>query len=452
MNDNRDATLDAIATLVAAHSIGIDELVAHLSELPVGGPTVAAYITDKVLPSLSPGRRKVWAPYLKMLIEGYPGLCACTCVRCMDHFTSTSAWTPCPCTTAGRCNCPTSALARSHPAVSSCCTTFEGFGDKALAELEVSDLAVAQQWAHQRAEKRALARRAGRSQLGRPIQSHDGRGASEHLRNAASAVYRIAIVDRSLPSVQNNLALELEVPDRQEITARAFTPAQLEELWRAVFSSGSDPELDSLIIWTLLELGARSIGLVQMRIGDLLFASSTIRLTEKNGKVAEQPASRVLMTALLDHALRRGDIVVTCVDGLDPADVQALDVIEGRARLRTDASVLYYKPKISRTPDPDGRIVETITPRPFTKRRYEILFGRLKAELPWFDEFHGRPHDLRKTGATFIERAFGTAVAKSWLRHTVTDAVGTYTQAKPEEVRAAHAWWTGTEGPQPTSM
>ena len=67
-----------------------------------------------------------------------------------------------------------------------------------------------------------------------------------------------------------------------------------------------------------------------------------------------------------------------------------------------------------------------------------LLWGRLCYELAWLDEFHGRPHDLRKTSATFIERACGHAVAKKWLRHSLKGVTDLYTASGAEEVERAH--------------
>ena len=73
MSDARSATLDAITTLARANGIGLDEIIAGLSGAPASGPTLADYIDTHVRPALSAGCRKVWEPYLRLLVEGYPG-------------------------------------------------------------------------------------------------------------------------------------------------------------------------------------------------------------------------------------------------------------------------------------------------------------------------------------------------------------------------------------------
>ncbi|MFP4512461.1 MAG: hypothetical protein ACLFRV_05900 [Acidimicrobiales bacterium] len=434
-------TLEAALTLLSAASLTIDDLAAY--QAGASAVTVADYIATKVEPALSPGKRKVWRPYLAMLANGYPGLCACVCDRCLEAFSGDSSWQPCHCVEVGSCSCPPSGFDDSHPAAASCGDTFAGFGSMPLARVAVTDLERASQWARQRAYKRNLVRAQKRSDAGRPIQRHDGRSAAEHLRAAASAMYRYAIADDSVLGVNRNLALELTAVSRPPVVHRALTVEQLNELWEAIYTSGSnDVELDVLLVWTTLELGTRRSGPLNMLTGDLLHFSEQIRLSEKNKTVA-QPASPGLILTLIDHALRRGgaDLVVAVADGLSPEEVRPLDVVSGRARIRSDRPVFYYQPRYQ--PGSDGGT--TMVVRPLGRKRFESLFGRLRANLAWFDAMHGRPHDLRKTAATFIERAFGHAVARGWLRHSVDDVTGIYVAPGADEVVSAHRWWTGSE-------
>lgn len=445
--DPRAATLDAVLLLLNAGSFTAEDLLRHAQQgaAATTGPTIADYIATSVIPALSPGQRKTWEPYLDLLTNGYQGLCACSCDTCLEHFRGDSMWTPCPCVGAQSCDCASQHWADAEPAVGGCLDHFDGYGTRTLSQLSLSDLEIAARWAKLRATKRVAVRARKRANEGRPTVRGDGRHAVEQFRAATSAMYRIAIDDNGVSGIHQNLALKIATKKRPELERRAYTAEQIDELWQSLFTSGSnDVELDVLIVWCMLELGARRGGPIMLRTGDLLLHSNAIRLGEKNDKVNDQPASPALIMTLLDHALRRGgDIVVATVDGLDPADVTPLDLIEGRARLNTEAPVLYYMPRRSSVIDDDGNTVDTMTIRPLTRKRFETLFNRLKRELLWLDEMHGRPHDLRRTGATFIERAFGTAVAQRWLRHTVHTAIGTYVAAGADEVRDAHAWWTG---------
>jgi integrase/recombinase XerC len=406
-----------------------------------GAATVAAFAAERLEPALTKGQRTAWAPYLELITNGYPGLCACFCDRCLDAFRGDSKWRPCACVAGGSCDCRSADLAAGEVAASSCLEHCAGVGAVAVGAVRLSDWEVLARWAQLRAQKRVAVRNHRRGEQGRATFAHDGRSAVEHLRNAASALYKLALGD-DLPGVRRNLAAELTVKPRVPVEARAYTPEQLEELWQAIFTSGgSDPDLDMLIVWVILETGARRGGPVGLVISDLKFHAGRIRLGEKNGKADDQPASAELLAVLLAHALRRGDIVLSAPPGLDPADVTVADVMDRRVVLRTDAPVLYYRPKLVEANGETRRV-----PHPLTKKRYETLWGRLKAELPWLEEKHGRPHDLRKTMGTFVERAYGHAIAQAWLRHSVGDTTGIYTAAGPDEVAEAHRWLVGHNG------
>lgn len=448
--------------LVQLEALGLtpDDLVAFAAGTTgTGAITLGHYVEDRVHRTLTKGQRTVWRPYLDLMVHGYPGLCACMCPACLDAFSGDSAWQPCACVRSGRCECRRADLEHGAVAAGSCLEHCTGVGDRALSAVRLADWEHLSRWAQLRAQKRLAVRNRARGAQGRPTHAHDGRSACEHLRNAASLMYRLALAE-DLPGVRRNLALELTVKPRPATTARAYSTEQLEQLWQAIFTSGgNDPELDMLVVWLALETGARRGGPIGLRVGDLQFAANRIRLGEKNGKVDEQPASAQLLAALLGHAIRRGCVVLHTAPGLDAGDVGVADVLAGRALLRTDAPVLYYattRPvtrsevassgEVVRVPvlDTDGRPLRE--PRPLSRKRFETLWGRLKRDLVWLDEMHGRPHDLRKTMGTFVERAFGHAVSQRWLRHTVNDVTGTYTVAADAEVRVAHDWIIGRAG------
>lgn len=417
---------------------------------------VGDYLEERVWPNLTPGKRIAFGTYLKLITDGYPDLCACTCSECLDTFRGDSQWTPCSCVLRGTCDCSEHDLAASPVGAKSCLDSCAGIGNQDLASLRVADLDLIGAWAELRALKRTKVRNRKRGAAGRPTHSHDGRSARERVRDTFSHIYRVALGDE-IPGILRNLANDMLCKPRPASQARAYTVEQLDELWNAIFTSGSDdPDLDMLIVWFCLETGSRRGGLLKLTVGDLLFATNEIRLGEKNNKVDYQPASGELLAALLGHALQRGEIVVSTSGGLAVEDVCVDDVTSGRAVLRTDAPVAYFRRprKVTRRLKRADGSTETrpvlddtghpvLEPHPLTRRRFETLWNRLKGELAWLDQIHGRPHDLRKTMGTFVERAYGHAVSQRWLRHTVHDVTGLYTMAGPEETRAAHAWIIG---------
>jgi integrase len=123
-----------------------------------------------------------------------------------------------------------------------------------------------------------------------------------------------------------------------------------------------------------------------------------VRLTEKGGTSRWQPISPTLATCLVDHA----------------------------AALPTDPLLRYR----------DGR--------PLTSRRYDHLWRRLGAQLPWVAAQGVSTHWLRHTTLTWIERHFGYGIARAYAGHTDTT---TYIKATMQEVATALAAMTGQPHP-----
>ncbi len=402
--------------------------------------TVASFLSDRVAGALSKGQRVAWKSYIPVITSGLAGLCSCFCPECLKAFKGDSSWVPCPCVTAGACSCKPDHLGKGAAATGSCLEGCAALGDRPLASVRQADWDTLARWTQTRAQKRVAVRNFARGAAGRATHSHDGRSAVEHLRNLVGKLYELAVGDK-IPGVRDNLAVKMTHEARPAPKARGYSEAQLNELWNALFTSGSnDVELDMAIVWFCLETGARRGGPLTIRIGDLLFHAGKVRLGEKNGKVDEQPASDRLLAFLLGHALRRGDIVVANAEGLALEEISVADVVTRRVVLRTDAPVLYYATPLKRT-GPDGMLVSA--PHPLTRKRFETLWTRLKRELPWLDEIHGRPHDLRKTSASFVERAFGHAVAQGWLRHAAANVTDIYTMAGSGDIEDAHRWLVG---------
>ncbi len=316
----------------------------------------------------------------------------------------------------------------------------------ALADLEFAAITLSQlehlsHWAQLRARKRTTVRNCTRAGEGRPQFAYQGHSAVEHLRAFLSFAYKMASGDRAT-GVSHNVALDMSRFPRPDVQKRSYSAERLEELWRALFTSGSDDvELDALTVGFFLETGGRRSAPVKVRIGDLLVNEMKVRLGEKADKIDEQPISEALMLALLRHAVARGDVVLRAPDDFDPETFTLDDVSSGRTVLRPDAAVFYYRHSWYVT-EPDG--TKVLRPHPLTRRRFDSLWPRLKRELPWLDALHGRPHDLRKTVGTLIERSYGHATARAFLRHAQNDVTDGYTVAGEDEVVAAHRWLTGT--------
>jgi integrase len=97
-----------------------------------------------------------------------------------------------------------------------------------------------------------------------------------------------------------------------------------------------------------------------------------------------------------------------------------------------------------------GQLLRYKNGRPITSRRYDHLWVRIGAHLPWVATQQISTHWLRHTTLTWVERNFGYAVARAYAGHTDKDNVGvtaTYVRASLTEIAAALAALTGEPHP-----
>ena len=441
MTIDTEAAKAALVAQMQALGLTPEDLVDHYRDGAPTPITVAQYIDDVVNSALCESRRGASKSAVKVIKEGMPGLCSCVCDACMIHFCSDSQWTPCPCVTAGQCSCRYVGAGKGRVAATSCLTACPVLGDRPLRSVTVTGWTELQYWVEARASKRTVSRNRKRSRLGQPLVNHEGRCAVETLFGVISEIYKRA--HGNVPGVTRNLRLDMNKRARLVTEARSYNDEQLRAVWNAIYTSGGkDPELDSLLFWFQLETGSRSGGPIGLKVDNLKFHSDTSYLGEKGDGRAEQPISEELLKQLLRHALTRGDIIATNEHEIPIEQITVEDIRTRRVRLQTGLPVFYYKPKRQ----DDG----TLKPHPITRRHFDHLWARLRKELPWLEEMHGRPHDLRITMGTVIERNFGHAVARTWLRHAVANTTDTYTKARPEEMAMVHTWMT--EQPRPTSQ
>ncbi len=237
-----------------------------------------------------------------------------------------------------------------------------------------------------------------------------GRTAAEHLIAAMRCIYRHAVMD-GLIAETDNPAAKVAKPHRLASTRRAIPETQLAAIVDLAASTGNDPDLDSLLIRLHTETACRRGGALALRPRDLDPDQCLIYLREKGGTSRWQPVSPTLMRHLIAHHHERGDT-------------------------NRDGSLLRYR---------DGR--------PLTYRRYDHLWHRIGAQLPWVAAQHVSTHWLRHTTLTWVERTFSYAVARAYAGHTGKNDVGTtmtYVRAEIQEVAAALAGLTGE--PHPLAM
>ncbi|GAA3663729.1 hypothetical protein GCM10022267_57430 [Lentzea roselyniae] len=187
-----------------------------------------------------------------------------------------------------------------------------------------------------------------------------------------------------------------------------MSPQLYQEIVKAAVRTGHDPRLDSLLLRFHLETAARTGGALSLLLEDLDPDRLLITLREK-GTQRDQPVSRTLMLALLDHAHERG------------------------VRDRTSPLLRF----------PDGR--------PLTRARHRRLWNRMRKHVKAVDEESISTHWLRHTTLTWVERNFGTAVAIAYAGHSQWNlwrgSTTIYVKASLEEVATALQALTGERHP-----
>jgi integrase/recombinase XerC len=274
------------------------------------------------------------------------------------------------------------------------------WGSRHLDEPTPSDV---RQFAREIKEN-ALSRRNGRG----------GRSAVENFIGALRCLYNKA-EDDGLIDHKDNPASKVEKPLRLPSTRRALADTKLAQINEVAATMGDDPELDALILRLHTETACRRGGALALRPLDRDPEQCLILLREKGETFRWQPVSPTLMAALIRHGEER------------------------------------HAPR-------DGGLLRYRNGQPLTYRRYDGLFKRIGAHLPWVRTQGISAHWIRHTTLTWVERNFGMAVAHAYAGHL--DGTGettgkgsvtmTYVRATLEDVCAALAALTGERHPLAT--
>ena len=179
-----------------------------------------------------------------------------------------------------------------------------------------------------------------------------------------------------MPDAENP-ALKVAKPKRLASTRRALPDSRLAEIYEVAATSGDDPELDGLLIRLHVEAVCRRGGALALRPVDIDAEQCLVLLREKGGTFRWQPVSPTLVQHLQAHAEKR--------------------------RAPLTGQLLRYR---------NGQAI--------TYRRYDHLWLRIGARLPWVATQQISAHWLRHTTLTWVERNFGYAVARAYAGHAET--------------------------------
>lgn len=262
--------------------------------------------------------------------------------------------------------------------------------------------------AMQLAKKRHQISAEKREARGLRVKEENGHHAYNRALDALATVIRYAqrqgLIDRS-PL--------LEIPRKRlsETDRHGLSPEQVDEILRSALSGGNDPQLDYLMLLTIVETACRAGGILNLQLGDIDLERQTIRFHEKGGKSRKQPVSRELAETLIEFATKRGSSAKS-----DP--------------------VFRFHPQ----GHGKGRAV--------TARRFERLWERIGEDLKWVAEKQISNHWLRHTTLTWVERATASpSVTSKFAGHGPENVTATYTSARLAEVAGAFAAVFGKDHP-----
>jgi hypothetical protein len=182
---------------------------------------------------------------------------------------------------------------------------------------------------------------------------------------------------------------------------------ELAELQYVTATGGNDPELDLVVLDLTIATGVRAEGTELLSCGNLHRRSKMIDLYDKNKITVPMPVSGDLIDRLVEHSIARGG--AQC----DPSSPM----------FRPDAPVLWM------------RVAGTY--RPMTGRRLDTLAGRWQRTLPWANEKQLTLHFVRQTMASILDRSFGPAYKKRYLRHADDNVTELYGRCPLDELARA---------------
>lgn len=383
--------VDLATVLQAADSAGVPISTNQVER--ASGASVAEFYAENVVPVIhrqsddeprGGGSFRTYDSYWKVMVHGYPYQRAGVATR----TGATVGGDPVP---------PEERL-------------YPGLGDKPLVDVTYKDLVELVNWCRVRAELAAHWSTLRREEAGRSIRRFDQDGAVRNAVGALRYFYDQAVL-AGVVAAHRNIAQRLNKPGKHPSPRRAFNATEYDELWTTITTGGDDPELDALIVETVLVTGARREGLLNLSRRDVDTIRATVWLDEKLGRPEEQPATPDLCRRLLEFATSRG-------------------------ATRPQDPVFCYKDSLARG-----------IPHRLTSRRLDTLHTRIQTSLPWADRLGVTIHWFRHHAITTVERATSEAVAARFARHHDGGVTRTYDKATGEEVCAAVALVTGKAHP-----
>lgn len=253
---------------------------------------------------------------------------------------------------------------------------------------------------------------------GLPAKDETGHHAYNRALDTLSTVIKYALKNGA---ISISPLADIKRKPISETDRHGLSETQVEAIMSTALNGGNDPELDYIMLWTILETACRSGGLLKLQLQDLDQSALLVRFHEKSGKSRKQPVSQALMDSLTYLSRSRGSFEPT-----DP--------------------VFRYKPKCDCFSKKTTSVSTTCVhghpknpSRTLTTRRFERLWERIGKQLNWVAEKQISNHWLRHTTLTWVERATSSSsIVAKYAGHGPATVTAGYTTARREEITAVH--------------
>ena len=246
---------------------------------------------------------------------------------------------------------------------------------------------------------------------GRALRSYEldahGYGAGENAVRAFRYFFRTAVNSNKLAT---NPAMAVKVPKRLPAPERPLVVAELEEVALYWCTTGDDPELDERLFEFHRKTAARREGALNLRLGDLDKMRGAVSVTEKFGKVRDQPY-----------------------------DVAGLQRLEAFARSRGATK-------------PSDHVFRSRRGTKISRKRYETIYDRIDAHTDWTERLDLGVHWIRHTTLDDVRVVAGSRVAAAYAGHDDASqgTIGLYNKVTFEELCAAFEAIFGPRFTNPT--
>lgn len=124
-----------------------------------------------------------------------------------------------------------------------------------------------------------------RVEKGLPAKDETGHHAYNRALDTLSTIIKYAVKNGA---ISISPLADIKRKPISETDRHGLSETQVEAIMSTALNGGNDPELDYIMLWTILETACRSGGLLKLQLQDLDQSALLIRFHEKSGKSRKQ--------------------------------------------------------------------------------------------------------------------------------------------------------------------